>query len=248
MLAALLTGSASAAQYQVGTANASNDGRVLYREHHWTYERTGSPRRLVLYRCPDGAAFARKLVDAAPGAGTPDIDFTDGRDGYTQRVRRAGNAVELRVREPGSDEVSAQLPARSDAVIDAGFDAYVRTHWDAFAGQRSRMVPFLVPDRGGGLDFRVRHVADALEGTLSVRRMRMTLSAWYGFAVPAIELTYERDTRRLLRFEGMGFVRDRRGGHPRVRIEFPDAPREIGEGSDAIDAAARVPLTGRCPG
>jgi hypothetical protein len=143
-----------------------------------------------------------------------------------------------------------RLPAREDAVIDAGFDAYVRAHWDALAGPDGRTVPVLVPDRSGWLDFRVRHRGDGREGATDVRRMRLTLSAWYGFAVPAIDLTYERDTRRLLRFEGLGFVRDREGGHPRVRIEFPDPPREIGEGvaATAIDLAARAPLTGRCPG
>jgi hypothetical protein len=239
---------ANAAQYQVGAAHAAGDGRLLYREHHWTYAQAGSPRRLVLYRCPDGAAFARKLVDAAPGAGTPDIEFTDGRDGYAQQVTRAGGAIAVRVREPGRDERQVSLPARADAVIDAGFDAYVRTHWQALAGRRSRTVPFLVPDRGDWLDFRVRHVGDAVEGQRAVRRMRLSLSAWYGFAVPAIDLTYERDTRRLLRFEGLGFVRDHRGNNPRVRIEFPDAPRALDAATPGVDEALRVPLTGRCTG
>jgi hypothetical protein len=156
--------------------------------------------------------------------------------------------VDVRVRERGGGERNVRLPAREDAVIDAGFDAYVRAHWDALAGRGARTVPFLVPDRSGWLDFRVRHLGDDREGTRAVRRMRLALSAWYGFAVPAIDLTYERDTRRLLRFEGLGFVRDRKGGHPRVRIEFPEPPREIGDGAAAIEAAARAPLTGRCPG
>lgn len=251
LLAALLASwgpVAAAAQYQVGTAHAAGDGRVLYREHHWTFARAGGPRRLVLYRCPDGAAFARKQVDATPGAGTPDIDFTDGRDGYAQRVTRAGAAVDVRVRERDGGERNVRLPARQDAVIDAGFDAYVLAHWDALAGQRARTVPFLVPDRAAWLDFRVRHAGEGREGARAVRRLRLTLSAWYGFAVPAIDLTYERDSRRLLRFEGPGFVRDRKGSHPHVRIEFPEPPREIGDGAAAIEAAARVPLTGRCPG
>jgi hypothetical protein len=244
LLLLALSGPAAAAQYQVATARSPGDGRLLYREHHWTYRQGGSERRLVLYRCPDGAAFARKLVDTAPGAATPDIDYADGRDGYAQRVTRHGEGIALRVTDHGGTR-DVQLPARGDAVIDAGFDTYVRAHWDQLAGGRSRTVPFLVPDRGGWLDFRVRHVGDEREAGRAVRRLRMTLSAWYGFAVPAIDLTYEADTRRLLRFEGMGYVRDRRGGHPRVRIEFPEPAHEDAD-PVARDAALVAPLAGRC--
>jgi hypothetical protein len=238
----------AAVQYQVGTAHAASDGRVLYREHHWTWEGERAPRRLVLYRCPDGAAFARKHVDAGPGASTPDIDFTDGRDGYAQRITRAGAAVDVLVRESAGRERRLRLPARGDAVIDAGFDAYVRRHWAALDGQGARTVPFLVPDRSAWLDFRLRHLGDAGDDAGGERRLRLTLAAWYGFAVPAIDLTYQRGTRRLLRFEGIGYVRDRKGRHPRVRIEFPAPPRDTGDGTAAIAAAAAVPLTGRCPG
>jgi hypothetical protein len=247
LLTLLVACPAAAVQFQVGDAYAMGDGRLLYREQHWTYAQGGSDRRLVLYRCPDGAAFARKRVDAAPGAATPDIAFDDGRDAYSQRVVHEGDTVALRVRD-GDGERVATVPARTDAVIDAGFDAYVRKHWDALANGRARVVPFLVPDRGGWLDFRVRHVGDGREGGRAVRRLRMTLAAWYGFAAPAIELAYDLDTRRLLRFEGMGYVRDRHGGHPKVRIDFPDAPRDAGAAQGAIEAALRVPLTGRCAG
>jgi hypothetical protein len=247
LLTLLVACPAAAVQFQVGDAYAMGDGRLLYREQHWTYAQGGSDRRLVLYRCPDGAAFARKRVDAAPGAATPDIAFDDGRDAYSQRVVHEGDTVALRVHDRGSERFTT-VPARADAVIDAGFDAYVRKHWDALADGRARVVPFLVPDRGGWLDFRVRHVGDGREGGRPVRRLRMTLAAWYGFAAPAIELAYDLDTRRLLRFEGMGYVRDRHGGHPKVRIDFPDAPRDAGAAQGAIEAALRVPLTGRCAG
>jgi hypothetical protein len=72
----------------------------------------------------------------------------------------------------------------------------------------------------------------------------MTLAAWFGFAVPDLRLTYDVRERRLLRFEGIGSIRDARGGAQPVRIDFPDPP--VAADRAEIDAAARQRLVARC--
>ena len=67
---------------QEAIAYARKGDTVLYRESHWRYRQEGVARRLVLYRCPDGRAFARKTVVERPAAQAPDFDFEDARDGY----------------------------------------------------------------------------------------------------------------------------------------------------------------------
>ncbi len=53
-----------------GNAYAPASGKLMYTESHWLYDDSGNPSRLVLYRCPDGKPFARKLVrdDGHPAA------------------------------------------------------------------------------------------------------------------------------------------------------------------------------------
>jgi hypothetical protein len=246
VLACALPAAASAAMHQVGVATANADGRVLYREHHFLFEETGTPRRLVLYHCPDGAPFARKLIDEGAGATTPDFDFVDGRDGSGESVRRHAGGRAVVVRKPGGGTRRAELPERSGAVIDAGFDAFVRSHWDRLAKDEPVDAPYLVPGRAQWLEFRLKKAGDAVEAGVRVRRIRMTLAMWFGFALPAVELTYAIDDRRLLRFRGPGYVRDDGGHHPKVSIDFPapPAPAAVAE----VAAAKRAPLTGRCPG
>lgn len=237
---------AADAVQQVAIATAIADGRLLYREHHYRYDEAGSRKMLVLYHCPDGTPFARKLLDEGAGANTPDFDFVDGRDGSGESVRRAPGGRVVQVRKPDGETRRTELPERRGAVIDAGFDAFVRSHWDKLGAGQSLVAPYLLPGRAQWLDFRLKNAGDAIEDGVRVRRIRMTLAMWFGFALPAIELTYHLGDRRLLRFRGPGYVRDARGRHPKVQIVFPGAP--VPADAAAITAARRVPLTGRCPG
>jgi hypothetical protein len=73
----------------------------------------------------------------------------------------------------------------------------------------------------------------------------MRLAGWYGFAVPGIDLTYDR-AGRLLEFDGVGTVRDATGKNQNVRIVFPaEAIRSDVPESDIAGAAAE-PLASRC--
>ena len=59
-LLALAPASRAAVLETVGDAHARDDGRLLYREQHLVRRDGDRPlERLVLYRCPDGTAFAR---------------------------------------------------------------------------------------------------------------------------------------------------------------------------------------------
>lgn len=240
LTAALLTPAAGAADlHYEGTAYAA-DGRVAYREEHWL----AADSRLVLYKCADGAPFARKRVAGGAEAIAPNFELVDGRDGYREGVRGAGGSRTVFYQEKaGAPEKSAPLPAAQGAVIDAGFDAYVRRRWDELGGARDLRIPFLVPDHLGYFDLKLSAAGEAAEGGVPVRRLKMSLDAWYGFVAPTLQITYTAGERRLLRFEGISNVRDAAGRNQRVRIEFPQAATPAT--MDAA-AAADIPLVKRC--
>ncbi|QJD67203.1 hypothetical protein HG421_05355 [Xanthomonas campestris pv. badrii] len=214
----------------------ADSGALRYRESHWLLDDGG---RLVLYRCPNGQAFARKQVD---GGGTaPDFSLTDGRDGYREGVRRRDGVREMFQQPPGKPERRAALPAGDDErVIDAGFDAYLRAHWDALASAPKR-VDFVLPSLQRQLAFRVERIADVA----GQRRFRISLDAWYGAAVPSLEVRYSLASKRLLEFRGVGNLRDVQGRYRRVRIVFPDAAPGAST-DDALRQAREQPLTGSC--
>ncbi|KAB7763847.1 hypothetical protein [Xanthomonas maliensis] len=236
----LVLGSAPLAALAVTRTDAdafdADTGALRYRESHWLLEGGG---RLVLYRCTDGRAFARKQVD---GDGPePDFELVDGRDGYREGVRRRNGRREMFQQRPGAAERSAPLPAADGPrVIDAGFDSYLRTHWEALASVPQR-VAFVLPSLQRQLVFRIQQ-QDAAAGR---QRYRLSLDTWYGAAVPAIELTYTSADRRLLVFRGVGNLRDASGHYPKVRIVFPDAPPRSVDAAEVQQARAQ-PLVAQC--
>ena len=229
-----------------GTAHAHNGTQVLYREVHFVYEAQGEQRQLVVYQCPNGSPFARKLLHDSPTSTGPDFDFIDGRSGYREGVRGNGAAREVYVQRSFEDAEHLQnLPERSGGVIDAGFDTYVRANWDAL-GKSSATVPFLVPSRFGFMNVRLSGSVNVTDHGQPIRKLRMQLDTWYGFALPEIDLSYALANHRLWRFEGIGSIRDNQGRNQIVRIEFPADARQGDVHPGEVDAALAAPLVGRC--
>ena len=233
--------SAAAVRDQADVRGAA-DGRRLYRESHYL-QRDGAQERWVLYRCPDGKPFARKHVSASDAPMAPNFALEDGRDGYREGVRggRGSRIVYAGVRDGASAKTLA-IPA--DGVIDAGFDAAVRAHWQALLAGKAVDLRFLVPSRKQFYPVRVQRIAGDRREPRTLR-LRMRLATWFGFVVPDVTLSYGLEDRRLQVFSGTGNVRDSHGRHPQVRITFAQQPATISP--DDLARIQRLPLDGRCP-
>ena len=234
-----------------GLAYARQGGALLYTETHWVHEQGGAVEHAVLYRCPDGSPFARKRLLARSSPQAPDFEFVDARDGYREGVRTTADSGREVFVQPRTDAPLDVRPLRMPpgAVVDAGFDAFVRGQWGALSSGATVTVPFLVPSRFDFWRFRITDARDRHIDGQPVRSLRMRADAWYGFALPGIELAYEPDGRRLVMFEGIGTIRDRQGRHLDVRIEFPKGRRQALPGAaDEAASALALPLVRRCPG
>jgi hypothetical protein len=247
LLAALSHAAAASTdiQQQEAKAYARNGDALLYRESHWRYRQDGGARRLVLYRCPDGRAFARKTVVDRTAAQAPDFDFEDARDGYREGVRSGAQGRVVYVR-PSAKEAQKERPLAvpADGVIDAGFDASVRLHWETLRGGSPVTQPFLLPSRMAFMPVRLDPGPSVRWNDIPARRLTMRLDRWYGFVAPTMQLTYASADQRLLEFAGIATIRDAQGRHQDVRIVFPQ-PAVSGD-ERALQAALATPLVKRC--
>lgn len=227
-----------------GFAYAADNTALLYRETHWLYREGNVGKRLVLYRCADGTPFARKSITEFPSPWAPSFDFYDARLGYREGVSNEdGHRVAYYQTRKDAGPQRRQLELDGNDVIDAGFDAYVRAHWDQISPSVSLHAAIVVPGRLTTLPVTI---TEEDLGDPEVRHLRMRLNTWFRLIVPTISIDYERNGRRLAAFHGIGTIRDASGRNLNVHIRFPSDQRTTSIAPEELTAAQHVPLSTQC--
>jgi len=231
---------------QWAEAHALQGQALLYREQHLLRSEGAVPReRLVLYRCADGRAFARKRLDYGPSALAPSFALEDARSGYAEGLRRLAGRAQLWFRARRAQPERAAWLDPPPQVVDAGFDEFIRAHWAALLEGKPQPIAFAVPSRLRAMRFEVQRLRAAQLHGEPAQLFRLRLDGWLGLIAPHIDVAYGARSRRLLRFEGLGNLRDARGEDQlSVRIDFPAPP---GAAAPATwEQALSETLVGRC--
>lgn len=238
----MASGPVSAAIHVVrGEARDPANGQLLYREQHLIRsDGHGDPlQRLVLYRCPSGAAFARKRVDYRTSAIAPAFALIDARDGYHEGLRRDDGRI-LVWSGIGPPRPEALDRGARPLVADAGFDEFLRAHWDALLAGQAQALAFAVPARGRALEFEVEYLGAGEIGGTAVERFELQLDGLLGLIGPSITVAYTASGHHLRRFSGLTNLRDDDGEPLHAHIDFAKPPQAARTG--AWPAALAEPL------
>jgi hypothetical protein len=223
---AVACGPASAALLSVqGDARDPASERLLYREHHLIRRDGVHPlQRVVLYRCPDGTAFARKQVDYRDSRIAPEFDLVDARDGYREGLRRTGSEISV---YSGGRSAVLQVDAPDVALVaDAGFDEFLRTRWGPLLSQGSLPIRFAVPAHVRDLKFNVRSLGAARIEGRPVQVFQLKLGGLLALVSPRIDVAYGND-RSLRRYTGLTNIRSDAGKPLQARIDFGQPARTV---------------------
>lgn len=246
---AVSTGVADGSRWElrVGEARDLRDGRVLYREEHLVQRAAdGDPmRRLVMYRCPDGAAFGRKTLEYGSNPFVPTFRMEDARWDYVEQLQSSGDGLQLTVQRAGEPVQTGQI-AVDDAVLvaDAGYDEFVRQRWgELMTGEKVRL-DFIVPSRLTYYGFAVQKTGEEKVDDGELKVFKLGLSGFFRIFLPDIEVAYDAETRELRRFVGLTNIRNVEDKNVEARISFPRGA-EVVEAERAASAGGE-PLSGRC--
>lgn len=203
-------------------------GDHIYTELHFETVRDGKHiGSRVLYTRPGGEVIASKSIVFEDDALSPSFELQDLRDGYREGADGAGDGrIRLFVQRAEDKPVQAsRVDVPSAAVIDAGFDKFIRRSWDRLLTGETMTFDFAVPSEQRFFRFRVRRTeTDRVDGR-EVARLRMEIgNRLLRFLVDPIDLTYDLENRRLLVFEGISNLNNEVGKSHNARIvfEYPD--------------------------
>ena len=179
------------------------------------------------------APFGRKRLDYRASATAPAFTFDDRALRLPRGHATRAPAPTLFFRGNARAPVNAarRCPAPT-SVVDAGFDEFVARSTGPrlqsgkpvpmqFARAFAPSQPWASRCRGSA--------AQAIAGE-DAWLFRLKLDGLLGLVAPSIDVSYGKQSRRLLRFEGLSNLRDASGRHPLVaRIDFPRPARPAPE-------------------
>jgi hypothetical protein len=214
-------------RFEEGIARDPSSKKTLYTEQHWIRSKLDNPvERLVVYRCADGTAFARKRVSYSKSLQAPTFELTDGRKTASEGLRYLASGPSLWYRAPNvAAEKNAGLSAK-DLVADAGFDEFIRANWAALRGGKETPLNFAVPTRLKAYKFNLKQIGETQFSGQPAVTFQLKIAGLLSLIADPIEVTYHKSTKRLLSFKGLSNLRDDAGGFDLMtKIDFPAAPR-----------------------
>lgn len=225
LLPSMALGAGQIVEYS-GRAVAPHSMKFLYGERHWLkYDTAGLAERVVLYTCADGRPFARKTL-LYQNPTVPYFVFEDESNGMREGVRLESGERRMFFKANERDiERAAALPAIEGLVADAGFDEFVRLHWDSLLRGETASFPFLVPSRLESLNFQLTRVPRSQRDGQASETFRLKIKGLLGLVAPAIDVTYTADSRLLKLYEGLSDLRDTAGENLNTAIHFDPKDR-----------------------
>lgn len=178
----------------VGEARDPDTGDTIYLEHYYCSDNGLSCS--VFYLRPNEELIASKELDYSTNPRAPALTFRD------FRLDR-----QITIDQPDTD-----------AVVDAGFDNFVRLQWQDLAEGEEVKFPFRIVGRDDPIRMRASKDARCADGRLC---LQIRLDSWLlGSLVDPIQLEYDAASQRLLRFEGISNLKSDEGRSQKVEIRY----------------------------
>ncbi len=212
-----------------GKATDLKTGKFVYSDHHKEFFRNGKHDYSdIEYKDNTGKVFGKKRIEFYNNPLVPTFETEDFRDGYTEGAVVKGRSVRLYFKRKKEDPIEEKtIEPNLPAVMDGGFDHFVKENWDELYAEKRMGFRFLAPVQLDDYKFAVDFIKkdkwkdrDALYLKLEVDNFVLKR------VVNPFFLVYDIKTRRILQFEGLSNINDENGKSLRVKITY-DYPKSV---------------------
>lgn len=203
-----------------GIARDLKSNKFYYTEEHTeTLERDVLKETIIQYKDSTGIIIAKKSIDYSGNKVTPAFEQNDYRDGYTEGVSYSSNKLVFKFRKNKNESIktkSIEIP--ENLVVDGGFNYYIKGNWIELAAGKTKVFNFAVPSQ---LDyFAFRLYKDSQQNDEIVFKMEPD-SYLLRKLVDPIRVTYKMSTKRIVKYEGLSNINDKKGKSYLVKIMYP---------------------------
>ncbi|TGL86835.1 hypothetical protein EHQ68_16230 [Leptospira congkakensis] len=212
-----------------GKAYDLSTGKYIYSDNHKEYYNNGKHIYSdIQYKDAEGKVFGTKHIEFDKNAEVPSFKTEDFRDGYIEGADVKGKSVRLFSKRKKEDPLSERtyIP-KTPAVMDGGFDYFVRNNWEPLTKGERLSFHFLTPIQLDDYKFAAEKIRDGEWKGRPALYLRLEIDNFIlKQVVKPFLLVYDVRTRRILQFEGLSNINDENGKSLKVKIVY-DYPKEV---------------------
>jgi hypothetical protein len=203
-----------------GIATDLKSNKFYYLEEHMeTIDHHVLKQTVIQYKDSAGAVIAKKTINYSGNKVTPVFEQNDYRDGYTEGVSFTGDKLVLKFRKSNKETLKTKSIDRpANLVVDGGFNYYIKGNWAELAAGNTKVFNFAVPSQLDYFSFRL--YKDSQQNDEIVFKMEPDNYLLRKLVDP-IRVTYKVSTRRIIKYEGLSNINDKKGKSYLVKIMYP---------------------------
>jgi len=220
--------------HYLGTAHDLDSGHVVYTEEYQEYSQNGLLQRAtVTYFSPAGKVIADKEITFGNSVTAPNFMMKDRRDGYLEGMIQVGKKFKITFQKNrDSSPINTMIQPALPVVVDAGFHYFILKNWEALLDGKLLTFNFVVPSIQDFLKFEIMRVTSEKGDPPELIQFKTGVSHFLlkTFMEPIL-LTYHRNSRQLLEYEGLSNLNNDEGKSHNVRIKmvYQEKPLSLGK-------------------
>lgn len=213
----------SAVKTESYTGYAYKEGikKPVYTEKFTDKTIDGKPSETTTrYYDADNRLIAERTLNFSKSKFAPDFKTEDLRTGYSEGAEMKGKKFRLFVKENKYEKLKEKIISIPEpAVIDGGFNQYIKANWDKLVKGEALIFNFAVASRLDYYKMRASKIS-ATDKTMKVkiepeRRILRLLAS-------PIVVNYDKNTKRILSYEGISNISDENGDNFTIKLVYPD--------------------------
>ena len=194
----------------------SETNSLIYLEHHEvTFDSNRIVHSLTTYTRPNGDKIATMDTDYSRSVQMPTYTFKDDSRAYSEGLAFENGTYVAFYNESGKPRVTKELKEK-DIFSCQGWHYFVVENLSRI-GSGGLQLKLLFPGKLDTFEFTL----NKLEQVDGVLRLRLSISNWFlRLFAPSLELHYDADEKKLLKYSGISNILDERGRTQNVQITY----------------------------
>lgn len=200
---------------------------VIFTCSGWQEIQAGMPVAAeIRYSLRGGKLLAKENIDYRTDKNAPDVTFTDYRDGRRENIQKSAQGFRLTTQSAAKAPPETQTLDHTNTDFEAltipGLPQFFEQHWNKLNGSEKTVFYCVFPIQKKLLRMRAQFDRRTTHGRAEavIFRLQPDNFVYRWFSEP-VYLTFLLKTRKLVRYQGLHYIRDpRTGGGSIVDLTF----------------------------